>query len=118
MSVMKNEANVKKTRRVTWRGAAYWTGWFLAWVFGLIVTGAILGAITFPIGGLFIKTDRTAGELVVRGARFLSFIFMIWAPAVALVMCTMKAWKRNAARERARARPDATGADARKQAGA
>ncbi len=102
MSAMKSEANLKKSRCGKWRPVAYWTGWFLAWVLGIIATGAIVGAITFPIGGLFIDTGRTAGELVVIGARFLSFIFMIWAPAVALVMCVMKAWKRNAARERAR----------------
>lgn len=94
-------AGPAKSRRVNWGAVAYWAGCFLARMLGIVVAGAVIGAVTFPLGGLFINTGRTAWELVAIGARFLSFIFGIWAPAVAMVLCVMKAWNRNAARERA-----------------
>lgn len=98
----KSVAGPARARRVSWRAVAYWAGCFFARVLVIVVAGAVIGAVVFPLGGLFIETGRTAWELVGIGARFLSFIFGIWAPAVALVLCVMKAWNHNAVRERAR----------------
>ena len=82
--------------------------YFFAWVAGLVVLGAILGAIFFPLGGWLLDAERTSYALFLRGLRFGSFYFLIWAPAIAITMTVMRAYRRqhpNAENQQARREP-------------
>lgn len=68
--------------------------YFFAWVAGLVVLGAILGAIFFPLGGWLLDAERTSYALFLRGLRFGSFYFLIWAPAIAITVCVMRGYRR------------------------
>ena len=59
-------------------------GFFLT-VLGLCALGGLLGALVFPLAGHFGGSVKTHEELVVKGAKSGSFIFMVWAPGAALV---------------------------------
>jgi NADH:ubiquinone oxidoreductase subunit H len=74
--------------------AAHWTLYFLAWVVGLVVLGATLFALLFPVGGWLLGSERTSLALLRRGAGFGGFYFLIWAPAIALCACVMRAYRR------------------------
>jgi hypothetical protein len=74
--------------------ASHWTVYFSAWILGLVIVGTILGAILFPLGGLLLDAERSSLTLLVRGARFGSFYFLIWAPAIALSASVMRAYRR------------------------
>ncbi|MGC4071523.1 MAG: hypothetical protein QM760_03255 [Nibricoccus sp.] len=77
-----------------WLARSHWSVYAAAWILGLVVIGAILGMICFPIGGLVVGAKRTPLELLMRGAKFGSFWFLIWAPAVAITACVMRAYRR------------------------
>jgi hypothetical protein len=49
--------------------------------------------IAFPLGGLLLDAERTPYQLLIRGARFGSFYFLIWAPAIAITACVMRAYR-------------------------
>lgn len=71
-----------------------WPVYFLAWVLGLTALGAAAGALLFPLGGLLFNADATLLQLARRGMRFLGFIFFIWAPAIGITACVMRAWRK------------------------
>ncbi|ATC65757.1 hypothetical protein CMV30_18380 [Nibricoccus aquaticus] len=77
-----------------WLHRAHWSVYAAFWILGLVLIGTILGMICFPLGGLIVGAKRTSLELLIRGARFGSFYFLIWAPAVALTACVMRAYRR------------------------
>lgn len=77
-----------------WLQRSHWSVYATAWILGLSALGAILGMIAFPLGGLIVGAERTSLQLLVRGARFGSFYFLIWAPAIAIAACTMRAYRR------------------------
>lgn len=77
-----------------WLQRAHWSVYAAAWIIGLVTIGAVLGMIFFPLGGLVVGARRTSLELLVRGARFGSFYFLIWAPAIAIAACVMRAYRR------------------------
>jgi hypothetical protein len=79
---------------VHWLQRAHWSVYAAAWILGLVVIGTILGMIFFPLGGLVLSAKRSSAELLVRGARFGSFYFLIWAPAIAIAACVMRAYRR------------------------
>ena len=83
---------MKKIAR--WLHQSHWSVYAAAWIGGLSAVGAILGMICFPLGGLIVGAERTSLQLLVRGARFGSFYFLIWAPAIAIAACTMRAYRR------------------------
>lgn len=73
---------------------SHWTIYFSAWILGLVLVGTILGAILFPLGGVLLHAERSPSALLIRGARFGSFYFLIWAPAIALSASVMRAYRR------------------------
>ncbi len=79
-----------------WRAlqASHWAVYFSAWILGLVLVGTLLGAILFPLGGLLLHAERSSLALMIRGARFGSFYFLIWAPAIALAASVMRAYRR------------------------
>ncbi len=74
--------------------ACHWSLYFLAWVCSIIALGAVLGVITFPLGGWIISSEKTPLELLSKGARMMSFYFAIWAPAIALVATLAREYRR------------------------
>lgn len=82
---------MKKSDR--WLHRSHWSVYAMAWILGIVVIGTVLGMIFFPLGGLVLGAKRTSMELLVRGARFGSFWFLIWAPAVAICACVMRAYR-------------------------
>jgi hypothetical protein len=77
-----------------WLRRAHWSVYAAAWILGLVVIGTFLGMLFFPLGGLVVGAKRSSAELLVRGARFGSFWFLIWAPAIAIAACAMRAYRR------------------------
>jgi hypothetical protein len=74
--------------------ASHWAVYFSAWVLGLVIAGGVLGALLFPLGGQLLHAERSPSALLIRGARFGSFYFLIWAPAIALAASVMRAYRR------------------------
>ena len=65
------------------------------WVTALITfVGAILGAMVWPLAGLWFSSGREPGELALTGLRTLGFYFFIWAPGTGIVVATIKEWRR------------------------
>jgi len=83
---------MKKTDH--WLERSHWSVYAAAWILGLVVIGTILGTILFPLGGLMLGAKRSSTELFIRGARFGSFYFLIWAPAIAISACVMRAYRK------------------------
>jgi hypothetical protein len=79
----------------SWLQRSHWSIYAAAWIIGLVLIGTILGMIFFPLGGIIVGAKRTSTELLIRGARFGSFYFLIWAPAIALTASVMRAYRRN-----------------------
>lgn len=78
-----------------------WTGLFLLFTVEVTAAGALLGGIAFPIAGSILGTERGWAELTLLGIRNIGFWFFIWAPAIALVRCVMRAYRdRHPAAER------------------
>jgi hypothetical protein len=77
-----------------WLQRSHWSLYAATWIIGIVLLGTVLGMICFPLGGLIVGAQRTSLELFVRGARFGSFWFLIWAPAIALTACVMRAYRR------------------------
>jgi hypothetical protein len=72
----------------------HWSLYFLSWVAVMVTAGALLGAVLFPLAGLFFPTGRTPWQLVENGGRIGGFYFAIWAPGTAVVLCVMRAYRR------------------------
>lgn len=58
---------------------------FLLTVLGLCALGGLLGGVVFPIAGRLAGAHSSHDEMVVAGVKSGAFIFMVWAPGVALV---------------------------------
>ena len=65
--------------------------YFLFCFLVVVLAGAILGAISFPLLGPLFGSNHTPGQHAIAGARHLGFIAMIWAPGLALVLCAIRA---------------------------
>jgi hypothetical protein len=70
-----------------------WTGLFLFFTIEVTAIGALAGALIFPIVGKLINAERGWSELTVLGSRNIGFWFFIWAPAIAIVRCVMRAYR-------------------------
>lgn len=70
----------------------HWSLYFLLWVCGVIAVGALIGSIVFPASGALFGSAKTPGALALEGARRVGFVFMIWAPAIALVTTVRRAY--------------------------
>ena len=64
--------------------AARVAGFFLT-VLGLCALGGLLGGIVFPLAGRLAGAHSSREEMIVAGVKSGAFIFMVWAPGVALV---------------------------------
>jgi hypothetical protein len=76
--------------------ARFWVaraGGFLLTVLGLCALGGLLGGIVFPIVGRIGGARSAYEEMVVAGVKSGAFIFMVWAPGVALVREFMRGAK-------------------------
>jgi hypothetical protein len=83
---------------------------FLFTVLEIVVLGAVLGAVIFPVAGKLGGAQKSTAELVLFGAKTLGFYFFVWAPGIALVREFMRAAKQRAGAKSivaADARPDA-----------
>ncbi len=72
----------------------HWSVYFTVWVAGFTALGAAAGALLFPLGGLLFNADATTLQLARRGMQFAGFIFFIWAPAIGITACVMRAWRK------------------------
>lgn len=70
---------------------SHWAVYFLCWLLAIVGGGALIGAISFPLLGPLFGSDRTPLAHALAGAHHLGFIALIWAPAVALVACVIRA---------------------------
>lgn len=86
-----NRTPMKKNDR--WFERVHWSLYAAIWIGGLIAMGTVLGMILFPLGGLVVGAERTPLELLVRGAKFGSFWFLLWAPAIAITATVMRAYR-------------------------
>ncbi len=77
----------------------HWSLYFLFWVVALIALGGLLGCLLFPLFGGIFGAERTTSQLFIRGAKFGSFYFMIWAPGTSLVLCVIRAYRRRQAQK-------------------
>ena len=71
--------------------SCYWIGWFLAYFVAIVAVGGLIGVILFPLIGTLFSVDHPVGQLALSGLKQLSFLFGIWAPAVSIVICVMRA---------------------------
>ncbi len=71
----------------------HWSLYFSIWVAGIILLGAVIGALVFPVGGMILESPKTLAQLAWKGVRFMSFYFMIWAPGIALVATVARAYR-------------------------
>lgn len=70
-----------------------WPLTFFKWTLGITLTGAVLGALIFPLFGVFVDTGKTPLELTIQGIKTLGFFFGIWAPGTALVITVKKVYE-------------------------
>ncbi len=70
-----------------------WPLYFLKWTVGITLTGAVLGALIFPLVGLLWNLDYTPLQLAWNGVKILGFFFGIWAPGTALVLTVKKVYE-------------------------
>ena len=70
-----------------------WTGLFLFFTIEVTVIGALAGALLVPIAGKIVGAERGWAELSLLGMRNTGFWFFIWAPAIAIVRCVMRAYR-------------------------
>jgi uncharacterized membrane protein YhaH (DUF805 family) len=80
----------------TARRSGYWLGCFLIYVVAIAAAGGVFGSVMFPLFGKLLSVDRTVGQLAFSGLRQFSFLFGIWAPAISIVICVMRAHRRAA----------------------
>ncbi|RRJ96417.1 hypothetical protein Ga0100231_021345 [Opitutaceae bacterium TAV4] len=78
--------------------------WSLLWLFvrvvvGLIVLGAALGAVVFPLCGWGLgMSGVTYGQMALTGARTLGFyIGVVWGPGIGVVICAIRAHRERTA---------------------
>ncbi|MFT3829232.1 MAG: hypothetical protein QM691_05935 [Opitutaceae bacterium] len=65
------------------------------WVTAAITSvGAILGAAIWPLVGLWAGTQKQPWELALAGGRDLGFYFFVWAPGTAIVVATIREYRR------------------------
>jgi len=67
-------------------------GLFLFFTIEITAIGALAGALVFPIAGKLMNAERGWHELTMLGIRNIGFWFFIWAPAIAIVRCVMRAY--------------------------
>lgn len=75
------------------RGWFQWTGLFLLFTVEVTAIGALAGGIVFPLTGAAFGWERSWAELALAGIRNIGFWFFIWAPAIAIVRCVMRAYR-------------------------
>lgn len=71
----------------------HWSVYFAFWVGVLGAGGALVGALAFPIVGAFLDGHRWTSDAL-AGMHHLSFLALIWAPGVALVLSVRRAYRR------------------------
>jgi len=69
----------------------HWAVYFLFWVAAVVLAGAVVGAIGFPLLGPLFGSMLTPTAHALAGARHLGFVALIWAPGIALVLCVVRA---------------------------
>jgi len=73
---------------------SHWAVYFLFWLVVIVVGGAIVGAVSFPLLGPVFGSKLTPLQHTIAGARHLGFIALIWAPGIALVLSFVRAHRR------------------------
>jgi hypothetical protein len=75
------------------RGILFYVAYVTAWTAVIVVAGALVGAVSFPLVGAFAGLPRSAAGLALSGARQLAFLAFVWAPGIAIVMAFHHAWR-------------------------
>ena len=66
-------------------GFLYW----LVLTVAIIACGAVVGAISFPIGGIIFGYEMEIRAMIHNGILDGGFYAMIWAPGISFVVCIM-----------------------------
>lgn len=71
-----------------------WLLLWLVWTCGIVLAGALLGAVLFPLLGRLGGSSKDLGALALLGVRNLGFYAFVWAPGAAIVLVVMDEAKR------------------------
>lgn len=74
--------------------AAYWMSLFLSYTLSIILVGAIVGAILYPLVGSLLRFNYSLMFMTQKGMADLSFFALVWAPGGAIVLCFIKAHRK------------------------
>lgn len=69
--------------------SVWWIRLWHGWVFLIMGSGALIGAILFPLGGFVLGVDLPLMRLIQLGMQDGAFFSGIWAPGLSLVLCVM-----------------------------
>lgn len=73
----------------------YWISLWHLIVLVFISGGAVTGSLLFLVIGSLAGMDYGITEMIKSGARNGGFYLLIWSPGIALVLCSMKAYKKH-----------------------
>ena len=78
---------MKKYLKIT----TYWMALFVGYTLSIILAGAVLGAILYPLVGSLFNFNYSLISMTQKGMTDLSFFALVWAPGGAIVLCFIKA---------------------------
>ena len=74
------------------RVIAIWHGRVLL----IVLCGALLGSVLFPVAGLLLRMELTVAEMILNGVKDGGFYALIWAPGVAFIWGVTEAHRKAA----------------------
>ena len=69
----------------------YWASLFVGYMLVIIIAGAIVGALFYPLAGILFGMNYSILFMTQKGIADLAFLALIWAPGSAIVLCFIKA---------------------------
>jgi len=77
-------------------GPIYWIGWFLIYFAAVVSVLALTGGLIFLLVGAITNPELPALQRGLHGLRLgAELAAKVWAPAISLVLCVMKAYRRS-----------------------
>lgn len=74
---------------------AKWLVFWLGQTLGMVLIGALLGIVFFPLVGLAFGAPYSAADLMMHGAYNLGFYALIWAPGLSFILCVMRSHRKH-----------------------